>query len=257
MLNPILTVIHIDDEQESLDAFKLIADNEPSLIYKGGFTDARSAALFLKDNTVDIAILDIMMEKEDGFWLAQQIAHLPIDIVFLTSNAEYALRAFDACALDYILKPITQIKLNNFMSKRQIKKGKEHHSIISQLTELNRNFLNTTKRPERIFISSVGEIKVINLAELLWLEADESYTHFILNNGMRMTASKRMKIYEEALNNHSDFVRVHRKYIINKSYMTRIVKGGDSQKISVEMKNKVILEISYQRKEEIMKMLTS
>lgn len=256
----VISVIHVDDDQKQLTRMEKIICEIEGIRHCGKFSKAKDALEFLKDNSVDIAILDVEMEGEDGFWLADQIKNYPIEIIFVTAFSDYALRAFDACALHYILKPATKELLSEAFSRylmRHKETGSEIQNIepplSSQITELLTNFLGHAKYPKRIFIINVHRIVIINLSDILYFESKGAYTEIKMLGGEKHMASKNLKVYSDILKDHPDFVRIHRSYIINKNFIKSIIR--DRHINQVQMLDDTLLEMSSLRKDDILKRL--
>lgn len=256
-MKKVYKIVHMDDDLQSLQAFRSLAESRGYLDYKGGFNNAIDAADFIKSNDVDIAVLDVEMDGEDGFWLASQIQHMPVDIIFLSAHSEYAVKGFEACALDFLVKPLFAEKLDECIARYRHRQSKMRATQLLQVEELFKNYLPMQEVPKRLFVSSVGSIEVLLLQDILYFSAQESYTVIYRKDGTQITASKTMKIYEEALVNNLEFIRIHRRFVINKEYIKTILRDGRKQKYAVVMSNGDELEISYLKKDDILARLSS
>ncbi|MEK6266533.1 MAG: response regulator [Clostridium sp.] len=114
-----MRVILVDDEKSMLLIMKKMISKIPEVEIVGAFQSSCEAYKFIKENSVDIAFIDIQMPGESGLDLARRIISKleKIDIVFLTSHKEYALEAFDVYAVDYIVKPILQERLEHTINR--------------------------------------------------------------------------------------------------------------------------------------------
>ncbi|MBU3144875.1 response regulator [Clostridium sp. CF012] len=114
-----MKVILIDDEKSMLLIMKKMISKVPEIEIAGAFQSSAQAYKFIKENRVDIAFIDIKMPEESGLDLARRIVSEfeRIDIVFLTSHKEYALEAFDVHAVDYIVKPVSQERLEHTIKR--------------------------------------------------------------------------------------------------------------------------------------------
>lgn len=253
-MNTPIKIVHIDDEQETLDSFRQLVVGMEGIEYLRGFTDPKDAVRYLSIHKADIAIVDIEMSNEDGFWLASQIRHLPVDIIFLSSHSEFAVRAFEACALDFIVKPATTRNISELLVRHQMRQAR-HTQHFDRIAEMYEHYLPDAAVPKRIFINTVGEITVVMLSEVLYFSAAHNYTGVYMKDGTKHITSKQLKVYEAALENHPDFVRIHRSHIVNKNFVRSIQRESRKHQVSVIMNDGADLEISFQKKEEIIKLL--
>lgn len=214
-----ITTIHVHDDTSKLLYVQDILSGIPEVEQVGKFTNVKDALEYINSNAVDLAILDIEMYEEDGLWLAGKIKDKNIAIFFLTGHADYAVKAFEACAIHYILKPIDfahvlecieRFKNFNFSIKQHKNQQTEQISVIM-------NYFNKSSYPQRIFINNVHKTTILPLAEVLFISANGSYTEFKTKDGIVRISSKNLQVYSDVLKSHPDFVRTHRGYIVNKN----------------------------------------
>lgn len=249
-----IRIIHIDDEQQTLDFCKTIFTKVERIEYLENFTSPEKAINFLENEKVDLIFCDMEMPEHNGLWFANNIPY-NIPIVFLTAHSDFAIDAFEACALHYLVKPLTIAQVNNVVNRFdsvlfQPKIYKE------QINQFYNNYLNrkNNESPTRIYINNIGKIIIIELDELIYLEGAGNYTKFYTTDGEVHTSSKNLKIYDDAMTANTSFIRIHRSYIINKKYVKQIIKDNNHQWI-IEMKNKNRLEISKGKLDEILQLL--
>jgi two-component system LytT family response regulator len=106
---------------------------------------------------------------------------------------------------------------------------------------------------KRLFINMIGKIEVIQINDLIYLQACSNYTELILKNGTVFKASKSLKTYFDQIESHPDFIKIHRSYVINKTYLKQIIR--ENNKTSVVMIDNKELEISPIKKDEILNKL--
>lgn len=176
-----------------------------------------------RDGAFDVAFLDINLPDGLVFQGLQQLEDIPFDIIFVTAYDDYALTAFDFSAIDYVLKPIDPEDLRRAVSR--IRLGRKSPSTKQRLEVLQQNYApNSPNAFEKIGISGLDGVHFVRLSEIIRLEAEDNYTHFWLSSGERITASKTIKAFEETLL-RLNFVRVHKKHIVNMNYMKTYIKG--------------------------------
>lgn len=255
-----IRAIHIDDEEQSREMLRIAATGLEELELVAGFSSGRAAIAWLQENKAQVAFVDVEMPEQNGIELALELAAFDIDIIFLTAHAQFALRAFEACAMDYIVKPIYGEKLQLCLS-RYLQRMKKHSSapapqqkaLSAQVTELLKNFNHQPDYPQRLFVSQVGEVKIINLDQVMYFEASRSYTKIWLKGGSPVMSSEPIKCYADMLEAHPQFARIHRSYLVNKSHISSIQRKD--RNIFVKMHNDEVLPIAQYRKDEIFEIL--
>lgn len=256
-------VVHVDDSKGQLQSVKKLMQKMDGVELVAQFDNAPDARAYLVANPVDILITDVEMPEYDGFWLAESVAKSNIAVVFLTAHSGYALRAFEACALNYILKPVTEAALAESVSRHhkyfKFDAGRPaltNDSQTEQIKELLSHYLNTQSYPKRIFVSNVRKISVLDLETVMYIQSQGAYTEIkVANEETKYVASKNLKVYAEILEGHPDFLRIHRSYIVNKRYLKSISREGHA--MSAIMADDTVLEVSPLRKDEIYKQLVS
>jgi DNA-binding LytR/AlgR family response regulator len=243
--------IHVDDQPASLNLFKKITKDVKGIELLGSFNSAEQALQFLNNHEVDLAIVDVVMPTQaNGLWLANQLQNRNTAIVFLTAHAEHASAAFEACALDYVLKPITPELLESTVIRLQQQLQKYSLLQKEQITELYNHYMDDSSFPKRLFINMHGQIMVINLKEVTYLRSSSNYTTIKMMDGTKYTSSKHLKIYDMAIRSNPDFLRIHRSAIVNKNYVKAILRKG--HKVSILMADNEVLEVSIKKKDMIL-----
>jgi two-component system, LytTR family, response regulator len=163
-----------------------------------------------------LIFLDIQMPKINGFEMLELVENPPA-IIFTTAFDEYAMKAFEFHALDYLLKPFSKERFDKAM-KKWIGLHKQGRTQL-----LSPELHETIKQPEertRIVVKEAGNIKIIPINEVLYLEAYDDYVKIFTAKEMFLK-KKTMNYYEQTLESNQ-FVRVHRSYIIQLSQLTKL-----------------------------------
>ena len=162
-----------------------------------------------------LIFLDIQMPKINGFEMLELIEQLPA-VIFTTAFDEYAMKAFETHAVDYLLKPFTKERfekaLEKFFNQGPILK-KNTHQLLQTAAHL-------PSQSERIVVKTGGKIKIIPVSEIIYLEASDDYVKIHTKEGVFLK-NKTMSYFEESLP-QKQFIRVHRSFIVNVSEITRI-----------------------------------
>lgn len=255
-----IKAIHVDDDIRSIELMRLAVRDVAELDLQASFTSGGQAVEWLQQNSVDIIFLDVEMPEKNGIDLANELGIVPSDIIFITAHTGFAIKAFEACALDYLVKPIYPEKLRGSVErylfrKSKVKKEATKIPVQEQVDELLTNYIKDGSYPRRIFISMVGEIRVLNLDDIIYFGASGPYTKIYLQSGEVVTSSESIKNYSESLEKHPSYVRIHRSYLINKQYISSIIRKPGN--ISVKMSNGDTLAIAQQRRTEIFQQIAS
>lgn len=185
----------------------------------------------------DLVFLDVQINDGTGFDLLSLFSEISFHIIFTTAYQEYAVRAFQYSAVDYLLKPISPEHLIKAIEK------------ISQLTKSEaeiQTLLNNLKQGEdkKIIVKTHDRIYSLLLNEIIRLESDSSYTTIFLKNRHKIMVAKQLKEYEELLSTEG-FMRVHQSHLINlehlfyvhKNQNTAILNDESSVPISVKKRS--------------------
>lgn len=200
-----LNCIIIDDEELARALLKSYVDKLDFLISIGEFENPLEALSMLKTERIDVIFLDIQMPQLRGTDFAKLVP-AQTRIIFTTAYSEYALNGFELNAIDYLLKPITFERFLTAVSK------------VQSTSEVNSNTAKT------ITVKSGYDLHKVNLADIQYIKSDSEYVTFYTVNGKIMVYQS-LKSLEDSLP-ESQFMRVHRSYIINKAKVTGL-KGRD------------------------------
>jgi two-component system LytT family response regulator len=165
----------------------------------------------------DLIFLDIQMPKINGFEMLELVEQPPA-VIFTTAFDEYAIKAFEAHAVDYLLKPFSKERFD-----KAVEKFLNQASLLQQkkaTEELLQSTIELPAQNERIVVKTAGKIKIIPIPEIQYLEAADDYVKIQTKEGSFLK-NKTMGHFENILP-PSQFVRTHRSYIVNVQEITRI-----------------------------------
>lgn len=165
----------------------------------------------IQEHEPDLIFLDVQMPKITGFEMLELLDEPPA-VIFTTAFDQYALKAFDAMAIDYLLKPFSQERFSQAIEKLLAQKGGSVEST-QKLNEL-------AEKRNRLVVRVKNEIKIIPTHEVSFFEAEDDYIAIHTVSG-KYLKKMTMKSLEEALD-PAKFVRVHRSYLINLNEITKI-----------------------------------
>lgn len=208
-------IVIIDDEPLARSIVKeyLQKHNELELSQECG--DGFEGVKAIQQHKPDLIFLDIQMPKINGFEMLELVDDPPA-VIFTTAFDEYAIKAFEAHAIDYLLKPFNQERFDKAIAKwlQQADTSKESTKDLLETASLS------PAQAQRIVIKDGSKIKIIPAHEVFYLEAADDYVKVHTKDGYFLK-SKTMGHFEQVLD-ANQFVRSHRSYIINITQITRI-----------------------------------
>jgi len=234
-----LRTILIDDEQPAREVVKHYLKDFPELEVLGEFTDGFSGLKAIQDLKPDLVFLDVQMPKLTGLELLDLLDQPPL-IIFSTAYDQYAIKAFEMNAIDYLLKPYSKERFTQAVQKALaqagsgIKASNPVQSLVKALDE-NPEFL------QRIAVKSRHKVSVVPIDEIIYLEAEGDYVMLHTKDAKHLK-EKTMKYFETHLD-PSQFIRIHRSFIVNAQFIDRI-EYYDKENYAVLTKNGARLRAS-------------
>jgi two-component system LytT family response regulator len=208
----------IEDEAPARELIKFMLQDHPDIEVAGECGDGFCGAREIKEKHPDLIFLDIQMPKLTGFELLEVIDEKP-EVIFTTAFDQYAIRAFELNAVDYLLKPFSKERFDDALAKAIGRIGKE-----SEEPDRIEKLVTTASGAEgyltRIVFRKGAGIKIIPLNSVSYLAAEDDYVMIYYSEGKALKP-KTMKYYEEHLP-PSLFMRVHRSYMVNVEHITRL-----------------------------------
>ncbi len=224
-----IKVLLVDDEQPALDELAFLLKPFINLNIVATFNEPKKALEYILLNDVDAIFLDISMPELNGFEMAEAIVRLrkPPYIIFATAYDDYAIKAFEVNAIDYLLKPITQERLEttinrlvsiiNASSESNARKKEEDTLALKQL--LNNRYKE--KQTTRLPLWKNDRIHLVNPHDISYLETRDGQTLIYSKKGT-FTCSESLSHFEEILVNYS-FFRCHRSYMIHINSVAEVI----------------------------------
>jgi two-component system LytT family response regulator len=193
-------VLIVDDEPLARRNLTVLLGSDPDIGPVIECGSGHSAIVEIRRSMPDLVFLDVQMPECDGFDVLELLgSDVPSTIIFVTAHDEYALNAFDAGALDYLLKPFDDARF-----QRALKRAKEKLALYSAQHR-------TT--PDRLVIKSRGEVLFLNVADIDWIEAADYYA--CIHVGDRTHIMRRTLQELERDLGADRFIRIHRSVIVN------------------------------------------
>ena len=206
----------VDDEPLARERIRALVEGEPDVLVIGECADGRAAVISIREQKPDLVFLDVQMPEVDGFGVLEALAHderLPA-IIFVTAYDQYALRAFDVHALDYLLKPFDRERFQKALERARTQiQGQRSGDIDRRLLALLKGIKTEPKALERLVIRSAGRVFFLKVDEIDWIEAAGNYVR--LHTGRDAHLLRETMNALEAKLDPDKFLRIHRSTIIN------------------------------------------
>lgn len=224
-----LRALVVDDEEFARKNLTMLLEEYcPEVEVIGEASRKDQAKAIIESSNPDVVFLDIRMPSgAEGFELLEEIENKDFLVVFVTAFKDYAIRAFNASAIYYLLKPIDIEELQSAVKKvtetRQTfnESPDNYDTYFDSLQELSHNLLNN-KQSNRIAISHTKGLKLVDDDTITHLEASGNCTTIYFKDGTRYLDTRTLKIYENLLNPQK-FSRIHKSHIINLELMKEYV----------------------------------
>ena len=210
-----MRILIVDDEPLACERIRTLLADEANVEIVGECHDGRSAVSALRGLAPDLVFLDVQMPEMDGFKVLEQFepAALPV-LVFVTAFDRYAIRAFEVCALDYLLKPFDRDRFRKALARGRTEFERRSEGDLSErLRKVLDDWKGRKPYLERLVIRTGGRVFFLRVEELDWVEAAGNY--------IRLHAGAEEYLYRETISrleaglDPDKFARIHRSAIAN------------------------------------------
>jgi two-component system, LytTR family, response regulator len=227
-----IRVMVVDDEPLARSNLRVLLKRDADVELLKECASGSEALREIRKQKPDLVFLDVQMPECDGFDVLEQLgAELPAALVFVTAYDQYALQAFEAGALDYLLKPYSNARF-----ERALQRAKERIGAANA----------TVRKVERLAIKSAGEVLFLKTAEIDWIEAADYYV--CLHVGARTHLLRRSMADVEKELTSAAFCRIHRSSIVNLGRVRRLETAEDgSTDVVLQTGAKLRLSRKYKR----------
>ncbi len=206
-----MNCIIVDDEQPARELIKNYLEDFSEIEIINECTDGFTALKEINQSKPDLIFLDIQMPKLTGIELLEVLDHKPL-VIFTTAYDEYAIKAFEINAIDYLLKPFSKTRFAEAITKlnERMKNLKLESKKINEFVDQTKHSI---KELNRVVVKTGSKIKVIPVETIKFIEAYDDYVNIYTNDG-KFIKQATMKYFESHLNKER-FSRIHRSYIVN------------------------------------------
>jgi two-component system LytT family response regulator len=205
-----------------------------------------SALAALRESAPDVLMLDVEMQDGTGLQLVRSLEEVPFQVIFITAHNKYAVDAFRLSAIDFLQKPVEPDQLVEALGK-----ARRNLALAEQmkaLTALRERTDPAHTGEKRIALRDQDQIHLVKTSDVLYCEADGSYTRFHLVSQKVVLVSRSLKEYEELLADQG-FLRTHHSFLVNLSRVTGFNKADGGQLV---MENEALVPVSQRKKDAVL-----
>ncbi len=243
-----MRAIIVEDEENVRAGFKKMLDKFfPDILVVAEAGSVSEGKETLVKHTCDILFLDINLPDGTGFDLVKDNTEQTFHIIFITAYDQYAVDAFKVSAADYLLKPISPDDLRSALDK--IKSESEDIRAVKRSVLLE-NAETSYSQNEKMILNDIDSLKIVQIQDILYCQADGSYTCFFFVDGNKTVVSSHLKEYDRLLEPYG-FMRCHHSYLVNLNQVASIHKADSS----VILNNGDSIPISFRKKSVIIQAL--
>ncbi len=242
-----IKAVIIDDEQLAIESLQWEIENfsnEVKIIET--FTNPKEAISGINYLKPDLVFLDIEMPEIDGFQLLQLLDYRHFDLIITTAYNQYAIQAFKANAIDYLLKPVDPDDLLQAIEK--VKARQLNNSSTKNIETVLNQLINSEFKQKRIPLSLNSKVVFVEPENILYCKSDGGYTSVYMKSGESYLVSRSIKNFEKILPPKM-FLRNHKSYIVNLNEIKEFLKQGAGE---IVLSNDKIIPISRSYRQNIL-----
>jgi two-component system LytT family response regulator len=236
-LDKVVRTIIADDERLARQKLLILLESEPLVKVVAECQDGRQAVSAIRSFQPDMLLLDIQMPDLDGFQVLSEIPpdEMPV-VIFTSAYDQYAIRAFEANALDYLLKPFDQERLHHAVERARSELRKERdreitHRILNLLSQVRSVAPAAAEKDSRLVIKANGRVVFLDLDNIEWVEAAANYVRLNVGKESYLFRETISRISERLDANH--FVRIHRSTIVNVRKIKELIPVNSGEYVVV------------------------
>lgn len=222
-----IKILIVDDEQAAGNILKVLIQKHfraPHEILTEH--DPETALAHLPTYQPTLVMLDIEMPGMNGFDFLNKAGNWDFDVIFTTAYDHYAIKAIRFSALDYLLKPIDILELQNALNRHIVRRefsSAEANSLVGNLMD---NLRKPTAQDFRLALASSEGTYFVSPADVIRCEGDNNYSRFFFLDRKPFLVSKTLKEYDELLSDRG-FIRVHKSHLVNRAFIERFDREGN------------------------------
>ncbi len=235
----------VDDEAPARSELRFLLSRHPRIEVVGEASGAEEALALVEKLSYDVVFLDINLHDSDGIEVATELvrsADTPY-VVFVTAYSEFAVRAFEVSAFDYLVKPVTERRIDQTMDR-----------LLACLDAAPRAEPQRPPRLDRLAVNRSDKTVLLELDQIHYFQAEGDYTRVVAQPGSYLS-SYSLKALEERLEPRQ-FFRCHRSYIVNLGHVSEIITlPSNTYGLRLKDERKTVLPLSRRQTRELRKHL--
>lgn len=246
-----ITSLIIDDEIHNLRNLKnLLEAHCPIIQIVGQCRSAEEALNAIRNKQPQLIFLDVKMPGKSGFDLLLELEDISFEIIFVSAFNEFAIQAFEFCAIDYLLKPLDFTKLVKSVNKvtERIAQKQSSKDVYYFIQSLNSD-IDTL---QKLSVHKNGKVVLISIENICSIEAHGDYCLIELHNGLHYSTSKKLGAFDDLFRSTNKFIRINKSVLVHIDSICSYSKG---EPCFIELENGKTYEVARRKKTEILGIL--
>jgi two-component system, LytTR family, response regulator len=244
-----ITTLIVDDEQLAREGLRMWLAPDPDISPILEAKDGKQAVAAIRTSHPDLVFLDVQMPEMDGFSVVREIGaeRMPA-VVFVTAHDQHAIQAFEINAIDYLLKPVTEDRFVQALSRAKTRlQSRSTDDANRQIIGLLETMISPRREMKRLAVRSAGKTVFVDVEEIDWIDAAENYVELHCGRATHLLHVP-MNTLEKSLDSEI-FLRIHRSTIVNVGRIQNLQLGAHGEYV-VTLRNGVRLQSgrTYQEK---------
>ena len=238
-----LKAILIDDEPDCVQLLASeLATSCPQVQVVGRTTISEEGLRLIQVLEPDVVFLDIEMPRMNGFQLLEKLGPIGFSLIFFTAYNEFAVKAFRFSALDYLLKPIDVLDL-----QEAVRKVEQRQRVDTRQIDFLRTQFHSHRLADKIAVPYQQGVIFMPVSEIIYCESDSNYSRVVATQNRHYLLTRTLREVQEVLE-AGNFLRVHRQYVINLDQIKLFMKGEGAYLV---MTNEVSIPVARNQKEKL------
>lgn len=233
----VIRTIIADDQRLAREKLRTLLASEKDVKVVAECSDGKQTVSAIRRLGADLLLLEIQMPGMDGFQVLSELSpdEMPA-VIFTSAYDQYALRAFEVRALDYLLKPFNLERLQHAIEKVRVELNKSQdrqitHRILGLLSQLKSEITSSSSPDGLLVIRAKGRVVFVKLSEIDWIEASANYVRLNAGKESHLVRERMSRILERL--NPSHFVRIHRSTIVNFQQIKELIPVNSGEYVVV------------------------
>jgi two-component system LytT family response regulator len=233
----VIRTIIADDQRLAREKLRTLLASEKDVKVVAECSDGKQTVSAIRRLGADLLLLEIQMPGMDGFQVLSELSpdEMPA-VIFTSAYDQYALRAFEVRALDYLLKPFDLERLQHAIEKVRVELNKSQdrqitHRILGLLSQLKPEITSSSSPDGLLVIRAKGRVVFVKLSEIDWIEASANYVRLNAGKESHLVRESMSRILERL--NPSHFVRIHRSTIVNFQQIKELIPVNSGEYVVV------------------------